>query len=81
MNDCFDTVARDLGLDTGSHQGFSGLLYLMLRMLSDLHDGSEDTYLNKYREVLHRLSAYRDTHAYRQIAELFGTRAMDERTV
>jgi hypothetical protein len=77
---CYQNVISKLGLNTDS-QGFHGNLFLMLKILSDYEDATPtaDTYGNPYREVLHRLSAYDGTHAYREIAELFGVRAQDER--
>ena len=66
-------IINELGL-CRDHQNYQGQLYLMLSLLADLEaaNPTADTYSNPWREVLHRMRNYRETHAYRQLEALIG---------
>lgn len=60
-----------------TNQNRYGLWYVMLAALDAMESAhpTPDTYGNPWKECLYRLRAFEGTHAYRELAQEFGTRA------
>ena len=60
-----------------THQNQYGRWYMLLAALDATESAhpTPDTYGNPWKECLYRLRAFEGSHAYRELAQEFGTRA------
>ncbi len=83
---CFQTVINKLGLNSDSQENFADLAYVLLSALDAKEQAlgaalagqtpaaslPADTYANPFKEVLYRLSSWKNSFGYRHLADLFG---------
>ena len=72
----YGRIIKEMGLG-GESQGKYGHWWLMLSALDayETANPSADTEANPWAELLRRLGAYRDSPAYKELAQEIGTRA------